>query len=131
MSGYKRVWTDPTTYHWTTHQRKYRTTEHGGYGLDIEASQPRIASGSLADLDVAISGLARDPLYRSRMLTSPEVREFCVLGCYWCTSFHRTDGLAVPPPEQHRSNGSVVPLLQRRSGHGGARWCDACRVVVT
>ncbi|KAI8049921.1 hypothetical protein BDF22DRAFT_697368 [Syncephalis plumigaleata] len=36
MAGYKREGIDPTPYYWFTDQRKYGTTEHGGYGLGVE-----------------------------------------------------------------------------------------------
>ncbi|RKP22220.1 YHR019Cp-like protein [Syncephalis pseudoplumigaleata] len=38
MVGYKREDIDSTLYYWFTDQRKYGTTEHGGYGLGIERS---------------------------------------------------------------------------------------------
>ncbi|KAH8930453.1 asparaginyl-tRNA synthetase [Atractiella rhizophila] len=36
MEGYKREGIDPTPYYWFTDQRRYGTTEHGGYGLGVE-----------------------------------------------------------------------------------------------
>lgn len=36
MEGYKREGIDPTPYYWFTDQRKYGTSEHGGYGLGVE-----------------------------------------------------------------------------------------------
>ena len=121
MAGYKREGIDPTPYYWFTDQRKYGTSEHGGYGLGVEVGQPRIASRSLADLDAAFLGLARQPLHRSRVLTLPEVRQFCVLND-GCSCFHHSDGLAVPLLEQHFFNGSVVPLLELPRELNGARW---------
>ena len=40
MAGYKREGIDPTPYYWFTDQRKYGTSEHGGYGLGVEVGQP-------------------------------------------------------------------------------------------
>lgn len=36
LEGYAREGIDPTPYYWFTDQRKYGTTEHGGYGLGVE-----------------------------------------------------------------------------------------------
>ncbi|KAJ1547143.1 hypothetical protein HK096_004178 [Nowakowskiella sp. JEL0078] len=36
FEGYKREGIDPTPYYWFTDQRKYGTSEHGGFGLGIE-----------------------------------------------------------------------------------------------
>ncbi|GES99977.1 asparagine-tRNA ligase [Rhizophagus clarus] len=36
LEGYKREGIDPTPYYWYTDQRKYGTTEHGGFGLGVE-----------------------------------------------------------------------------------------------
>jgi len=36
LAGYKREGIDPSPYFWYTDQRKYGTTEHGGYGLGVE-----------------------------------------------------------------------------------------------
>lgn len=36
LAGYKREGIDPTPYYWYTDQRKYGTTEHGGFGLGVE-----------------------------------------------------------------------------------------------
>ncbi|ORY34888.1 hypothetical protein BCR39DRAFT_515384 [Naematelia encephala] len=36
MAGYKRDGIPPEPYYWFTDQRKYGTTEHGGYGLGVE-----------------------------------------------------------------------------------------------
>eukprot|EP00834_Sanchytrium_tribonematis_P005330 NODE_316_length_9983_cov_1.089741.p1 type:complete len:551 gc:universal NODE_316_length_9983_cov_1.089741:4391-6043(+) len=36
MSKYKEEGLDPSLYYWYTDQRKYGTTEHGGYGLGLE-----------------------------------------------------------------------------------------------
>lgn len=36
MAGYKREGIPPEPYYWFTDQRKYGTTEHGGYGLGVE-----------------------------------------------------------------------------------------------
>lgn len=36
MEGYKREGIDPTPYYWYTDQRRYGTSEHGGFGLGVE-----------------------------------------------------------------------------------------------
>ncbi|KAJ3180331.1 Asparagine--tRNA ligase, cytoplasmic [Gaertneriomyces sp. JEL0708] len=36
LEGYKLEGIDPTPYYWFTDQRKYRTCEHGGFGLGVE-----------------------------------------------------------------------------------------------
>lgn len=36
MEGYKREGINPTPYYWYTDQRKYGSTEHGGFGLGVE-----------------------------------------------------------------------------------------------
>ncbi|KAF9204622.1 hypothetical protein BGZ49_005079 [Haplosporangium sp. Z 27] len=36
MAGYKREGLDPNPYYWFTEQRKYGTSEHGGFGLGVE-----------------------------------------------------------------------------------------------
>ncbi|CAG8447956.1 11230_t:CDS:2 [Acaulospora colombiana] len=36
LEGYKREGIDPMPYYWYTDQRKYGTTEHGGFGLGVE-----------------------------------------------------------------------------------------------
>ncbi|KAG0022190.1 hypothetical protein BGZ82_011086 [Podila clonocystis] len=36
MAAYKREGLDPSPYYWFTDQRKYGTTEHGGFGLGVE-----------------------------------------------------------------------------------------------
>ncbi|CAE6466518.1 unnamed protein product [Rhizoctonia solani] len=36
LEGYKREGIDPAPYYWFTDQRKYGTSEHGGYGLGVE-----------------------------------------------------------------------------------------------
>lgn len=36
LAGYKRENIDPTPYYWYTEQRKYGSTEHGGFGLGVE-----------------------------------------------------------------------------------------------
>ncbi|CAG8830794.1 2823_t:CDS:2, partial [Racocetra persica] len=36
LEGYKREGIDPAHYYWYTDQRKYGTTEHGGFGLGVE-----------------------------------------------------------------------------------------------
>ncbi|WBW72280.1 cytoplasmic asparagine-tRNA ligase Nrs1 [Schizosaccharomyces osmophilus] len=36
LAAYKREGIDPTPYYWFTEQRKYGTTEHGGFGLGLE-----------------------------------------------------------------------------------------------
>jgi asparaginyl-tRNA synthetase len=39
MAGYKREGIPHEPYYWFTDQRKYGTTEHGGYGLGVEVSR--------------------------------------------------------------------------------------------
>ena len=39
VDGYKREGIPMEPYYWFTDQRKYGTTEHGGYGLGVEVSQ--------------------------------------------------------------------------------------------
>jgi asparaginyl-tRNA synthetase len=41
MKGYKREGIPHEPYYWFTDQRKYGTTEHGGYGLGVEVSLER------------------------------------------------------------------------------------------
>ncbi|KAF9363880.1 hypothetical protein BGX34_003116 [Mortierella sp. NVP85] len=36
MAAYKREGLDPSPYYWFTEQRKYGTSEHGGFGLGVE-----------------------------------------------------------------------------------------------
>ncbi|RHZ88563.1 hypothetical protein Glove_22g3 [Diversispora epigaea] len=36
LAGYKREGINPAPYYWYTDQRKYGTTEHGGFGLGVE-----------------------------------------------------------------------------------------------
>ncbi|RUS30713.1 hypothetical protein BC938DRAFT_479048 [Jimgerdemannia flammicorona] len=36
LAGYAREGIDPTPYYWFTDQRKYGSTEHGGFGLGVE-----------------------------------------------------------------------------------------------
>lgn len=36
MAAYKREKLDPAPYYWFTDQRKYGTSEHGGWGLGVE-----------------------------------------------------------------------------------------------
>ncbi|KAJ1647866.1 asparagine--tRNA ligase [Dispira simplex] len=36
LAGYTREGIDPSPYYWFTDQRKYGTTEHGGFGLGVE-----------------------------------------------------------------------------------------------
>ncbi|KAJ1978113.1 asparagine--tRNA ligase [Dimargaris xerosporica] len=36
LAGYRREGIDPAPYYWFTDQRKYGTTEHGGFGLGME-----------------------------------------------------------------------------------------------
>ncbi len=43
MAGYKREGIPSEPYYWFTDQRKYGTTEHGGYGL-VSATRPRLPS---------------------------------------------------------------------------------------
>jgi asparaginyl-tRNA synthetase len=38
VAGYKREGIPMEPYYWFTDQRKYGTTEHGGYGLGVEVS---------------------------------------------------------------------------------------------
>ena len=38
VDGYKREGIPMEPYYWFTDQRKYGTTEHGGYGLGVEVS---------------------------------------------------------------------------------------------
>lgn len=38
MEGYKREGIPADPYYWFTDQRKYGTSEHGGYGLGVEVS---------------------------------------------------------------------------------------------
>lgn len=39
IAGYKREGIPMEPYYWFTDQRKYGTTEHGGYGLGVEVSR--------------------------------------------------------------------------------------------
>ena len=41
IEGYKRSGIPMEPYYWFTDQRKYGTTEHGGYGLGVEVSRLR------------------------------------------------------------------------------------------
>jgi asparaginyl-tRNA synthetase len=43
MAGYKRTGIPHEPYYWFSDQRKYGTTEHGGYGLGVEVSLPQRA----------------------------------------------------------------------------------------
>jgi asparaginyl-tRNA synthetase len=44
MEGYKRDGIPTEPYYWFSDQRKYGTTEHGGYGLGVEVSIRETAS---------------------------------------------------------------------------------------
>lgn len=44
MEGYKRDGIPTEPYYWFSDQRKYGTTEHGGYGLGVEVSSRETAS---------------------------------------------------------------------------------------
>ncbi len=42
MAGYKREGIPAEPYYWFSDQRKYGTTEHGGYGLGVEVGPARL-----------------------------------------------------------------------------------------
>lgn len=46
MEGYKRTGIPHEPYYWFTDQRKYGTTEHGGYGLGVEVSSFPTSKGT-------------------------------------------------------------------------------------
>lgn len=68
LAAYKREGIDPAPYYWFTDQRKYGTSEHGGYGLGVEVCILSYLVASFSSQGAAFLGMAGQPVHRPRML---------------------------------------------------------------
>ena len=72
VDGYKREGIPMEPYYWFTDQRKYGTTEHGGYGLGVEVSLSSESSEKRAD-DIAIPSVDARKVHCPRVQLVPQV----------------------------------------------------------
>jgi asparaginyl-tRNA synthetase len=73
VAGYKREGIPMEPYYWFTDQRKYGTTEHGGYGLGVEVSWPvPFSNNAVADC-LAIPSVDAWKVHRPRVQFVPQV----------------------------------------------------------